>query len=78
VIFLAIFSVVVAIAAIAGHVHHVATRWESPVCPFECYECRHRFKTAQHYVAHMHGNHGVDFHEHEVQVLKGYRLDGGS
>lgn len=74
---LALACTIIAIGLIIGDVHRRATRWTPVVHPYECFPCRARFATAQLLVAHMHGNHDVDFDDHEVTVIKGYTLGGG-
>ena len=73
---IAIACAVVAIGLIIGGVHRHTNRWEPAIFPYECFPCRARFATAKLLVAHMHGNHDVDFDDHEVTVIRGYTLGG--
>lgn len=74
---IAILCAVIAIGLIVGGIYRHAHRWTPIVHPYECFPCRARFPTAQQLVQHMHGNHGVDFDDHEVTVIKGYTLGDG-
>lgn len=75
--FIVVLTTVVIIAIIVGRAIDRRNRWDLPVHPFECFPCRTRFRTAQQLVAHLHGNHGVDFEHTEVAVHRGYRIDKG-
>lgn len=70
---LAIASAVIVLALLIRR----SLRWPTlNIYPYECYACRKRYSTAKHLVAHMHGNHDVDFDDHEVTVIRGYTLGG--